>query len=90
MDVVVVSFETKVFPYLPFSPNCHPILYLLLISSISDPPLLCYPSPSSALHLVFFVSFCFQLGEEGIHTEEQEADLGKTARFLFCLKQSVS
>ena len=82
LDVVVVSFETKVFPYLPFSPNFHFILYLLLISSIPDPPLLCYPPSSSALHLVFFVSSCFQLGEDLIHAEEQEADLGKTARFL--------
>lgn len=51
-----------------------------LYSFISDPSLLCYPSLFLFFILlffvVFFVSSCFHLGEEGIHTEELETDLG--------------
>lgn len=49
-----------------------------LYSFISDPSLLCYPSPFLFYILLcfFFVSSCFHLGEEGIHTEELETDLG--------------
>lgn len=52
LDVVVVSFETKVFPYLPFSPNFHFILYLHLD--------FLHPRPASTLLSTFL--FCSSFG----------------------------
>ena len=75
---VNVSFETKVFPFLPLSgPFFLSLFYATLLHLQTC---ICFATiPFSILHFVFF---CFRLGEEGIHTEELETDLGKIFSFL--------
>lgn len=69
-----VSFGTKVFPFLPLPFSLPPSLpsFFLSLHLCPPRPLLCLIS-----FLCFDFPSCFQLVEEGMPTEELEADLGE-------------
>lgn len=85
--LLISVLKLRCFP-LCLSLDCHFLLYLLFIPpSLTHLSSATHPLFSSSFFHVFFVSSCFHLGEEGIHTEELETDLGK----IFCvLKQKLS
>lgn len=79
----IINFDTKGSPVPPPPPpyfclHCHLILSLALLLIPSNSTQFSFLHPFSVLHIIFFVSSCFlHLGEEGVHTEDLESDLGR-------------
>lgn len=82
----VLKLRGFCFPICPFSGLSLHSLFAL--DSSIRPTSLLLSIPFSILHFVAFISSCFHFGEEGIHTEELETDLGKIFT-IWCLKQKL-